>query len=152
MIFSENRRPLFRIMLYVGRMHKVPEVLAAFGIVIVLAGCGRVDAGATYFPEMIRERGPKPADPDPVPDVRALLQSHMEAVFVASTSPTNVSFSPAKPSFTEWQTCVRANVNGATGRAIGQQTFLVNITHGQVSRRERVSDNHWCATEHYEPL
>jgi hypothetical protein len=134
-------------------MRRASEYLAAFGIVIVLAGCGRVDAGATYFPEMVRERGPKPAAPDPAPDVRALLQTNLAAVFVASTSPTNVSFSPPKPFFAEWQTCVRANVNGATGRAIGTQTYLVNIDHGQViSRRERVGDSHWCATEHYEPL
>ena len=126
--------------------------LAAFGIMIVLAGCGRVDSGATYFPEMIRERAPKPAAPDPAPDVRALLQTNLAAVFVATSSPTNISFSPPKPSFAEWTTCVRANVNGATGRTVGQQTFLVNIAHGQVSRRERVGDNHWCATEHYEPL
>src|SRR5258708_6245634 len=120
-------------------MRKAWANLAAFGVVFALAGCGRVDSGATYFPEMIRERAPKPATPDPAPDVTALL-------------PTNLSFSPPKPSFAEWMTCVKASVNGATGRAIGMQTYLVNIDHGVISRRERVGDSHWCATERYEPL
>jgi hypothetical protein len=47
---------------------------------------------------------------------------------------------------------VKASVNGATGRSIGSQTYLVNIDHGQISRRERVDDSHWCATERYDPL
>jgi hypothetical protein len=131
---------------------KLAAFLAAIGIAVALAGCGRVDSGATYFPEMIRERAPKPAAPDPAPDVRALLQTNLAAVFVAASSPTNISFSPPKPSFAEWMTCVKASVNGATGRAIGMQTYLVNIDHGVISRRERVGDSHWCATERYEPL
>jgi hypothetical protein len=131
---------------------KLAAFLAALGVAFVLAGCGRVDSGATYFPEMIREKAPPPVAPDPAPDVRALLQTNLAEVFVASTSPTNISFSRPKPSFTEWTTCVKANVNGATGRAIGTQTYLVNIDHGVISRRERVGDSHWCATERYEPL
>ena len=118
----------------------------------MVAGCGRVDSGATYFPEIIRDRAPKPTVPDSAPDVRVLLQTKLDAFFVPSAAPTNISFSPPKPSFAEWTTCVKASVNGATGRPIGSQTYLVNIAHGQVSRRERVDAGHWCATERYEPL
>jgi hypothetical protein len=32
------------------------------------------------------------------------------------------------------------------------QTYLVNIDHGQVSRREHIDGSHWCTTERYEPL
>jgi hypothetical protein len=124
----------------------------SFGILIAVAGCGRVDSGATYFPEIIRDRAPKPAVPDPAPDVRALLQGDLNAVFLAASAPTNVSFSPPKPSYAEWTTCVRASVSGATGRPIGQQTYLVNILHGKVNRRERVTDSHWCSSERYEPV
>jgi hypothetical protein len=124
---------------------------AAFGILTMLAGCA-VDSGATYFPESMRVKAPKPATAEPPPDVKALLQSNLSVVFLPQAAPTNISFSAPKPSFTEWTTCVKAFVNGATGRPIGSQTFLVSIDHGQISRRERVDTGHWCATEHYEPL
>jgi hypothetical protein len=126
--------------------------LAAFGILITLAGCGRVDSGATFFPESMRVKAAKPPDPDPAPDVRAVLHADLSAVFLSTAAPTNISFSQPKPSFSEWTTCVRADVNGATGRPIGSQTYLVNVDHGQISRRERVNEGHWCAKEHYEPL
>jgi hypothetical protein len=125
---------------------------AAFGILTTLAGCGTVDSGATYFPEVMRVKAPPPAAPDPAPDVRALLQNNLSAVFLPQAAPTNISYSAPKPSFAEWTTCVKASVSGATGRPIGTQTYLVNIDHGQVSRRERVDVRHWCATERYSPL
>ena len=100
----------------------------------------------------MRDRAPTPVTADPAPDVRALLQSNLDAVFLPAAAPTDIAFSTPKPSFSEWTTCVKANVNGATGRPIGSQTFLVSIDHGQVSRRERVDQGHWCAMEHYDPL
>jgi hypothetical protein len=133
-------------------MRRASVCLAAFGILITLAGCGTVDAGATFFPQSMRAKAPTPPASDPPPDVRAVLKAQLSAVFLAAATPTNISFSPPKPSFAEWTTCVKASVNGATGRAIGMQTYLVNIDHDQVSRRERVDDHHWCATEPYEPL
>jgi hypothetical protein len=134
-------------------MRGATSYFAAFGVLATLAGCGTVDSGATYFPEVMRVKAPKPAAPDPAPDVRAVLQANLSAVFVPQSAPTNISFSTPKPSFAEWITCVKASVNGATGRPIGSQTYLVNIDHdGQVSRRERVDAGHWCATERYNPL
>jgi hypothetical protein len=133
-------------------MRGASSYCAAFGILTTLAGCGSVDSGATYFPEVMRVKAPPPAAPDPAPDVRALLQNNLSAVFLPQAAPTNISFSRPKPSFAEWTTCVKASVNGATGRPIGSQTYLVNIDHGQVSRRERVDQGHWCATEHYDPF
>jgi hypothetical protein len=133
-------------------MRRASSYCAAFVILTALAGCGTVDSGASYFPEVMRVKAPEPATPDPPPDVRTLLQTNLAAVFVPQSAPTNISFSKPKPSFAEWTTCVRASINGATGRPIGSQTYLVNIDHGQVSRRERVDRDHWCATEHYDPL
>ena len=133
-------------------MRGASSYFAAFGILTTLAGCGSVDSGATIFPEVMRAKAPQPPAPDPAPDVRALLHDNLSAVFMAAATPTNISFSAPKPSFAEWTTCVKASVNGATGRAIGSQTYLVNIDHGQISRRERVDAHHWCANEHYQSL
>jgi hypothetical protein len=133
-------------------MRRASRLIAAFGILITLAGCGAVDAGATFFPASLRAKAPTPPSPDAAPDVRTVLQGQLSAVFMAAAAPTNVSFSPPKPSFAEWITCVKASVSGATGRAIGTQIYLVNIDHGQISRRERVDAGHWCANEHYQSL
>jgi hypothetical protein len=126
--------------------------LTAFGMLITLAGCGSVDAGATFFPASMRVKAVTPQDSEPAPDVRAVLHADLSAVFLSTAGPTNISFSQPKPSFSEWTTCVRADVNGATGRPIGSQTYLVNIDHGRISRREHIDEGHWCGNEHYEPL
>jgi hypothetical protein len=133
-------------------MRGAPNYFAAFGILVTVAGCGSIDPGATYFPESMRDRAPKPAALDAAPDVRTLLQTKLDAFFLPASAPTGISFSRPKPSFTEWTTCIRASVNGATGRPIGLQTYLVNIDHGGVSRREHVDGSHWCEAERYEPL
>jgi hypothetical protein len=133
-------------------MRGATDYFAAFGILATLAGCGAVDSGATFFPEVLRDKAPTPAVPDAPPDVRAPLQNNLSAVFLPQAAPTNISFSKPKPLYAEWTTCVKASVNGATGRPIGSQTYLVNIDHGQVSGRERVDQDHWCATEHYDLL
>ena len=133
-------------------MRRASTCCTAFGILITLAGCGTVDAGATFFPASLRAKAPAPPTPDTAPDVRAVLQGQLSAVFMAASAPTNISFSPPKPSYAEWITCVKASVSGATGRAIGTQTYLVNIDHGQISRRERVDAAHWCAAEHFQAL
>src|SRR3954470_12417799 len=133
-------------------MRGASTCLGAFGILFAVAGCGRVDSGATYFPEIIRDRAPKPAVPDPAPDVRTLLQSDLNAVFLAASAPTNVSFSVPKPSYAEWTTCVRALVSGAAGDSIGQQTIIVKIHQRRVNLRDRFNESHWCAAKRYEPL
>src|SRR5881394_1123157 len=133
-------------------MRRASINFTACGMLIALAGCGTVDSGQTLFPDVLRAKAPAPPAPDPAPDVGALLHTNLSAVFVPSSFPTNVSFSPPKPLFAEWTTCVRATVNGATGRVIGSQTYLVNILHGQISRRERVDATHWCADERYQSL
>jgi hypothetical protein len=133
-------------------MRRASTACAAFGILVTLAGCGTVDAGATFFPAALRAKAPTPVAPDPAPDVKAVLSAQLSAVFMAGSTPTHVSFSAPKPSFAEWITCVKASVSGATGRAIGTQIYLVNIDHGQISRRERVDAGHWCAKEQYQSL
>jgi hypothetical protein len=133
-------------------MRGVSSYFAALGILVMVAGCGGIDSGATYFPASMRDPAPKPASADAAPDVRTLLQTKLDAFFMPAAAPTDISFSRPKPSFAEWTTCVKASINGATGRPIGMQTYLVNIDHGQVSRREHVDGSHWCGAERYEPL
>ena len=68
-------------------MRRAETFLTTFGILIAVAGCGRVDSGATYFPAIIRDKAPPPVVADPAPDVRVLLTSDLNAVFVAASAP-----------------------------------------------------------------
>ena len=49
-----------------------------------------------------------------------------------------------------WETCVKANVMGATGKPLGERTYLVNIDDNQIGDRRDGADR--CAKETYRPL
>jgi hypothetical protein len=126
--------------------------LAAFGLATTLCGCA-VDRGVSYMPEILKQAAPKKAEVEQPPDVGSILRDKTTAVFTVASSPTNIKFSfPVPANDGGWTTCVRASVHGATGRSKGTQTFLVNIDHGEVGRREHVDDKHWCARETYQPI
>jgi hypothetical protein len=126
--------------------------LAGFGLAATLCGCA-VDRGVSYMPEFLKQAAPKKAEVEQPPDVGSILRSNTSAVFTLAASPTNIKFSrPVPANDGGWMTCVRASVHGATGRPIGTQTFLLNIDHGEVGRRELVDDNHCYAHETYQPI
>lgn len=124
-----------------------------FGLVVTLGGCGAVDSGVTYLPESFRQRAPMVAEIEQPPDVHLIVRNNISAIFMAAASPSDIRVSfPASAKYGGWTTCVKASVNGMTGRSLGTQTYLVNIEHGQINRREHVDDNHWCTKEAYEAL
>jgi hypothetical protein len=126
--------------------------IAILVLSISLPGCA-VDSNVSYMPEFLKQRAPKSNEIEQPPDVGSIIRGNVAAVFTPTAFPTNIKFSfpiPAKDG--GWTTCIRASVNGATGRSMGEQTFLVNIDHGEVGRREHVDDNHWCAREVYQPI
>ena len=115
----------------------------AFGLVVPLCGCGAADSGATFLPESFRQPAPK-AEIEQPPDVHLIVRNNLSAIFTEAASPSNISVG--------WTTCVRAIAHGITGRSLGTQTYLVNIEHDQISEREHVDGNHWCARETYQSL
>ena len=124
-----------------------------FNIIVLsisLCGCA-VDSNVSFMPDFLKQRAPKNESEQP-PDVSSIIRGNVAAVFTPAAFPTNIKFSfpiPAKDG--GWTTCIRASVNGA-GRSMGEQTFLVNIDHGEVGRREHVDDHHWCVREVYKPI
>jgi hypothetical protein len=126
-------------------------LMFAIGLPVILCGCA-VDANNSFMPDFLKQRAAK-AEVEQPPDVASIVRGNMTAVFVEASSPTDISFSfPVRAKYGGWTTCLRASVNGATGRPMGVQTYLVNIDQGRVERRERVDDKHWCAKEIYQPL
>jgi hypothetical protein len=104
---------------------------------LALAGCGIADSRSPV-PQFMRG---KPVDP-------------RDAVFVAASYPRQVRVSPPHhvPNGPGWIACVRANVNSATGRPIGVQTYRITISGGIIVDRLRVEDDDNCASESYEPI
>jgi hypothetical protein len=51
-----------------------------------------------------------------------------------------------------WTACVRADVNSATGKPIGPQTWRISINNGTIVDRRRADPDDNCETESYEPI
>jgi hypothetical protein len=133
-------------------MDRKRALVVTFGLAVTLCGCGAVDSNVAYLPETFRQPAPKTEIEQP-PDVHLIVRNNISEVFATASSPTNISVSfPIPAKYGGWNVCVRASVHGATGRAIGMQTYLMNIEHNQIGEREHVDDSHWCAKETYQSL
>jgi len=117
----------------------------------LLCGCA-VDSHISFVPGFLKQAAEQPAIEQP-PDVAAFLRGNLTAVFTEASAPTDVEYSfPVPGQYVGWDSCIKGTVKGVTGRQIGNQTYLVNLVHGKVGRRERVGDDHWCASETYQRL
>lgn len=119
---------------------------------LTLSGCGFADVHAP-LPQFMRIKEADPP-PDPPPDVKRLVHDNLDAVFVANSSPRGVRVSRPhrEPQGTGWTACVRAEVNSATGKPIGVQTYRISIDEGHIVDRRRVDADDNCETETYEPI
>jgi hypothetical protein len=120
---------------------------------LALAGCGIADSRSPV-PQFMRGKPVDPPPPELPPDVGQLVRQNLDAVFVAASYPRQVRVSPPHhtPNGPGWIACVRANVNSATGRPIGVQTYRITISGGIITDRLRVEDDDNCASETYEPI
>ncbi|KIZ40202.1 MULTISPECIES: hypothetical protein [Rhodopseudomonas] len=128
-----------------------PHLIALVLTLGPLGGCA-VDSHISYVPGFLKQTEAQPEIEQP-PDVAAFLRGNMSAVFTETSLPSNVRFSfPIPGQYGGWDSCIRGDVKGVTGLRIGNQTYLINIYRGKVGRRERVGDDHWCASETYQAL
>jgi hypothetical protein len=82
--------------------------------------------------------------------VLAILRANINDVFLSTSAPTNIQYTVPVPAKQGWETCVKASVTGATGKPLGERTYLVNIDHNQIGDRRDASDQ-WV-NETYRPL
>jgi hypothetical protein len=120
---------------------------------LVLTGCGFADVRSPV-PEFMRAKEAEPPPPEAPPDVRLLVHDNLDAVFVANSLPHDVRVSAPhhEARGTGWTACVRAEVNSATGKPIGPQTWRITISDGAIVDRRRVDTDDNCETESYEPI
>ena len=129
------------------------HIVLPAGLALVLAGCGFADVRSPV-PEFMRAKEPDPPPLDAPPDVRRLVHENLDAVFVANSLPHDVRVSAPHHEVrgTGWTACVRAEVNSATGKPIGAQTWRITIDGGAIIDRRRVDADDNCETESYEPI
>jgi hypothetical protein len=102
-----------------------------------------------YLPDLLKQASPAVAVEAP-PGVLAILRDHINDVFVSTSAPTNIQYTLPVLAKHGWEICVKASVTGATGKPLGEQTYLVNIDHNQIGDRREASDR--CANKTYQLL
>ena len=123
------------------------------GAALALASCGFADSRAPV-PEFMRAKEADPPPPEPIPNVRQLVHDKLDSVFVSTSYPQNVRVSRPlhDPRGPGWTACVRAEVNSATGKPIGTETYRITIQDGEIIDRRRIDDNDNCTSESYQPI
>jgi hypothetical protein len=123
---------------------------------VTLGACAPVlDSNAWYLSQYKSEYPSlfqpdyKPRQPDPMPDVKALIGANPAAVF-GRTQVKNMGVASPRPNGFGWATCVRADVFGITNQGLGTQYFFVEIDGGTVGLRRPANPADKCETDRYE--
>jgi hypothetical protein len=121
--------------------------------VLALTACGFTDSRSPV-PEFMRLKEPEPPPLEAPPNVKQLVHDRLDFIFVAASAAHGVRVSQAhhEARGQGWTACVRAEVNSATGKPMGVQTYRITISGGTIIDRLRVEDDDNCASESYEPI
>jgi hypothetical protein len=108
----------------------------------------------SMLPDIMKAQASMARPPDPTPDVKQLVRSKLDTVFIATSLPREVRVSPPHRDVRGqgWTACVRAELNSATGSALGTQTYRITIEDGSIVDRRRVGKDDNCVSEKYEPV
>jgi hypothetical protein len=120
---------------------------------LTLVACGFADSRSPV-PEFMRAKAADPPPPEPAPDIRQLVRKDLDSVFAAGSHPRQVRVSPPRgePRGPGWTACVKAELDSATGRPLGTQTYRITISGGVIVDRRRVEAADSCASESFEPI
>jgi|SRR4051794_38065150 hypothetical protein len=130
----------------------VVRAALAGGALLLLGACA-VDRHSA-LPEFMKAQASMARPPEQPPDVKQIVHKKLDAIFVVTSLPRDVRVSPPHrdPRGEGWIACVRAELNSATGSALGIQTYRLTIEEGAIVDRRRVGAEDNCASERYEPV
>jgi hypothetical protein len=119
---------------------------------LMLSACA-ADSHAS-LPGFMRIKAADPPPPEQPPDVKQLLHDRLDSVFVTTSHPRHVRVSQPSRDVRGhgWTACVRAEVDSATGKPLGSQTYRIAIEDGTIIDRRRAGDGDNCDSETYEPI
>jgi hypothetical protein len=121
-------------------------------VALMLSACA-ADSHSS-LPQFLRIKAADTPPPEPVPDVKQLVHDGLDSVFVTTSHPRQVRVSPPHRDVQGrgWTACVRAEVDSATGKPLGSQTYRITIGDGAITDRRRVVAEDNCDSETYEPI
>jgi hypothetical protein len=124
------------------------RLLIALACCWCVAGCGLADSQVTFVPDRYKLKAPAPPAPEPMPDVKALVQQRGKELFMGTIE--SILVSPPRLKDTHWEFCARPIGRGAGGQPLSAHTYLVEIEHGVIGDRLPVDGSHWCNGETFE--
>ncbi|HTO65482.1 MAG TPA: hypothetical protein VMM15_29995 [Bradyrhizobium sp.] len=118
---------------------------------LTLSACA-ADSHAS-LPQFMRAQAAVPL-PEPAPDVKQMVHDKLDSVFMTTSHPRQVRVSAPSRDVQGhgWTACVRAEVDSATGKPLGSQTYRITISDGTILDRRRVGAEDNCDSENYEPI
>ncbi len=118
----------------------------------MLAGCGFADSHAP-LPDFMRAKASEPPA-EPPPDVKQMVRSHLDSVFVAASAPREVRVSRPHRQIrgTGLDRLRPAELTSATGKPLGTQTYRITIEDGVILDRRHAEADDKCVSETYEPI
>jgi hypothetical protein len=119
---------------------------------LLLSACA-ADSHAS-LPQFMRAQAAVPLPPEPAPDVKQMVHDRLDSVFMTTSHPRQVRVSaPSRDMHGHgWTACVRAEVDSATGKPLGSQTYRITISDGTILDRRRAGTEDNCDSENYEPI
>jgi hypothetical protein len=136
-------------------MRRLALPIALTFCALALTACGLADSRTPLpLPDFLRN---KPADPpplEPAPDVRKMVHDKLDAVFTAQSNPQRVQVTEARPELRGrgWTACVKAELTSATGKPLGEETYLISINSGVIIDRRRALPEDGCDSQTYQPI
>jgi hypothetical protein len=131
-------------------------IIAGWTLLIVSAPMLSACAADSYasLPQFMRIKAADPPSPEQPPDVKQLVHDRLDAVFMTTSHPRQVRVSaPSREAQGHgWTACVKAEVDSATGKPLGSQTYRITIGEGMILDRRRVGAEDSCDSENYEPI
>jgi hypothetical protein len=120
---------------------------------LALTGCGLADSRSPV-PAFMRAEDAEPPPLEQPPDVRQMVRDHLDAVFTTASAPHDVQISPVHHDLRGpgWVACVRAELNSATGKPLGPQTYRITIHDGAILDRRRTEETDTCLAERFVPI
>jgi hypothetical protein len=119
---------------------------------LLLSACA-ADSHAS-LPQFMRIKAADPPPPEQPPDVKQMVHDRLDAVFMTTSHPRQVRVSAPSRDVQGrgWTACVRADVDSATGKPLGSQTYRITISDGTILDRRRAGAEDHCDSENYEPI
>jgi hypothetical protein len=120
------------------RMSNLPLPATILCKLLTLSACVPVlDSNAWYlslynkiYPWLFQPN-PIPRQPDPIPDVKAVIGANQPAVF-GRPQVKNISVAQPSRNGLGWAACFHAEIFGITNHNLGVQFFFVELEHGTV--------------------